>query len=134
MSSSVNINSLANDCYVYSIHVYICELLSTIAVQAVLVDSGFIDAKNSLFSVAVKKAVLHWYEICKCTHTHTHTVPSSVANRYVELNPDPQFRSDRPEWCFIRYDHTYHPTRAFQLELQWMVSTITLFHQLVRRG
>ena len=40
-ASLVDINSLENDCYVYSIHVDLCELL-TIAVQAVLVDSGFI--------------------------------------------------------------------------------------------
>ena len=54
-----------------------------------------------------------------------------MANRYVELNPDPQSRSDRPEWCFVRYDHTYHPLRAFQFELQWMVTTIEIFHQVV---
>lgn len=53
-------------------------------------------------------------------------------NRYVELNPDPQFKSDRPEWCFVHYDNRYHPHRGFQLEVQWMVSTITLFNQVVR--
>lgn len=54
-----------------------------------------------------------------------------MANRYVELNPDPSSRSDRPEWCYVHYDHTYHPLRAFQFELQWMVTTIEIFHQLV---
>ena len=58
-------------------------------------------------------------------------VPTYMANRYVELNPDPGSRSDRPEWCYVRYDHTYHPLRAFQFELQWMVTTIEIFHQLV---
>ena len=57
-----------------------------------------------------------------------------MANRYVELNPDPQTRSDRPEWCYVRYDHTYHPLRAFQFELQWMVTTIEIFHQLVSKS
>ena len=61
-------------------------------------------------------------------------VPTYMANRYVELNPDPGSRSDRPEWCYVRYDHTYHPLRAFQFELQWMVTTIEIFHQLVSRA
>ncbi len=55
-----------------------------------------------------------------------------MANHYVELNADPQFRSDRPEWCFVHYDYRYHPRRGFQFEMQWMVATITLFNQLVR--
>lgn len=54
-----------------------------------------------------------------------------MLNRYVELNPDPQERSDRPEWFYVRYDHTYHPRCAFQLEFQWMVATMNLLHQLV---
>ena len=54
-----------------------------------------------------------------------------MMSRYVELNPDPQMRSDRLEWCFARYDHTYHPHSAFQFELQWMVATVALLHQLV---
>ena len=52
----------------------------------------------------------------------------------VELNPDPSFRSDRPEWCYVHYDRLFHPQRSFQLEMQWMVSTVTLFNQLVRGG
>jgi len=55
-----------------------------------------------------------------------------MVNRYVELNPDPQFKSDRPEWCYVRYDHTYDPRFGFQLEFQWMVTTMVLINQLVR--
>ena len=64
-------------------------------------------------------------------HTHTHTVPASMLNRYVEVNPDPQGRSDRPEWCYVRYNHAYRPNCAFQLEFQWMVATMNLLNQLV---
>ncbi len=59
------------------------------------------------------------------------TVQSTRMNGCVELNPDPQFRSDRPEWCLVHYDRRYHPERSFQFEMQWMVATITLFNQLV---
>ena len=71
------------------------------------------------------------------THTHTHTlmyaVPASMLNRYVEVNPDPQGRSDRPEWCYVHYNHAYRPNCAFQLEFQWMVTTMNLLNQLVSR-
>ncbi len=60
-------------------------------------------------------------------------VPSSMLNRFVEMNPDPQTRSDRPEWCYVRYDHAYRPQCAFQLEFQWMVATMNLLNQLVSR-
>ncbi len=54
-----------------------------------------------------------------------------MLNRFVEMNPDPQNRSDRPEWCYVRYDHAYRPQCAFQLEFQWMVATMNLLNQLV---
>jgi len=51
---------------------------------------------------------------------------------FVEITPDPQKASDRPEWCFVYYDSTYHPSRTFQFEFQWVVSTAALISQLVR--
>ncbi len=59
-------------------------------------------------------------------------VPTTMHNRYVEMNPDPQYRSDRPEWSYVRYDHTYNPDSGFQFEFQWMVTTVVLISQLVR--
>ena len=50
---------------------------------------------------------------------------------FVELTPDPQKLSDRPEWCFVYYDSTYHPSRSFEFEFQWVVSTAALLSQLV---
>jgi len=50
---------------------------------------------------------------------------------FVELTPDPQKLSDRPEWCFVHYDSKYHPSRTFEFEFQWVVSTAALLSQLV---
>ena len=49
----------------------------------------------------------------------------------VEMNPDSNVKSDRPEWCYIHYDHTYNPKKAFQLEFQWVAATPCLLYQLV---
>ena len=49
-----------------------------------------------------------------------------MLNRHVELNPDPHFHSSRPEWCYVHYDPVYDPSQAFQLKLQWMVTTTNL--------
>ena len=62
------------------------------------------------------------------------TVPPSILNRRVELNPDPHFHSSRPEWCYVYYDPVYNPSEAFQLKFQWMVATTNLLSTLVRRG
>ena len=52
---------------------------------------------------------------------------------FVELTPDPQKLSDWPEWCFVHFDSTYHPSRSFEFEFQWVVSTAALISQLVMR-
>ena len=56
------------------------------------------------------------------------TVPERT---FVELTPDPQKLSDRPEWCFVHYNSTYHPSRSFEFEFQWVVTTAALLSQLV---
>lgn len=56
------------------------------------------------------------------------TEPSDV----VEMNPDTSAKSDRPEWCYVHYDHTYNPKRAFQFEFQWVAATPCLFHQMIQ--
>ena len=34
----------------------------------------------------------------------------------VELNPDTQAVSDRPEWCCVRYSSVFHHMTGFELE------------------
>ena len=50
----------------------------------------------------------------------------------VELNPDSQSASDRPEWCCVRYSSTFHHMRGFELEFQWMATTVSLLKKMVR--
>ena len=54
-----------------------------------------------------------------------------AASDMVEMNPDTNAKSDRPEWCYVHYDKTYNPKKAFQLEFQWVASTPCLLYQLV---
>ena len=58
-------------------------------------------------------------------------VPNDIFSHYVEYNPDLHGLSDRPEWCYIQYDHTYNPTQGYELEFQWMACTISLLHKSV---
>ena len=55
-----------------------------------------------------------------------------IFNRYVELNPDTQGKSDRPEWCYLRYDDTYKPTEVYEFEFQWMAATASILNELVK--
>ena len=49
----------------------------------------------------------------------------------MERSPDSQGTSDRPEWCSIRYSPIFHPLRGFELEFQWMATTVILLKKLV---
>ena len=55
----------------------------------------------------------------------------TTMSNLVEMNPDTSAKSDRPEWCYVHYDHTYNHKRAFQFEFQWVAATPCLFYQLV---
>ncbi|KAL5478011.1 hypothetical protein EMCRGX_G024886 [Ephydatia muelleri] len=55
-----------------------------------------------------------------------------AASDMVEMNPDTNAKSDRPEWCYVHYDKTYNPKKAFQLEFQWVASTPCLLYQLMQ--
>ena len=57
--------------------------------------------------------------------------PPEFFSRYVELNPDPKGVSDRVEWVYMRYNSSYDPCTTFDMEIQWMVATISILHTLV---
>jgi hypothetical protein len=70
---------------------------------------------------------------------HTHYKPehdrrtlSDLYTRFVEFNPDPKSLSDRPEWCYVHYDHTYNQMRGFGIEFHWMACTISLLYKLIQ--
>ena len=49
-----------------------------------------------------------------------------TCTKTVDLNPDPQGSSDRPEWTTVHYDAIFRPQVAFQMEFQWVVTTATV--------
>ena len=59
------------------------------------------------------------------------SVLPELSSRYVELNPDLQGISNRPEWFYVFYSPDYHPMKAYTLEFQWMAATISILHKLV---
>ena len=48
---------------------------------------------------------------------------------YVDISS--QGRTDRTEWGNARYHAHYHPSAAFELELQWLVATGSILGELV---
>ena len=61
------------------------------------------------------------------------SVVSDPSSRYVELNPDVQGISNRPEWFYVFYSPDYHPMKAYALEFQWMAATISILHKMVSK-
>ena len=60
------------------------------------------------------------------------TVPVDFFSRYLELNPaEKPKKSDRPEWCYLRYGNSYNPVHAYEMEFQWMVATASLLNEMV---
>jgi hypothetical protein len=51
--------------------------------------------------------------------------------KVVTVNVDPQGKSNRPEWCTVRYDSMYSPAHGFCLEFHWLVATPSLVHDVV---
>ena len=49
----------------------------------------------------------------------------------VEINPDTNSLSDRPEWCSVIYDSVFIPHVAYRIEFQWLVSTVSLVAKFV---
>lgn len=56
---------------------------------------------------------------------------ATLMHKYVNVDVDPQSKSDRPEWATARYHAHYSPICGFELQVQWMVSTGQILGDLI---
>ncbi|EDO41899.1 predicted protein [Nematostella vectensis] len=56
----------------------------------------------------------------------------ACAYKLVNLDCDPQHKSDRPEWCTLRYHGNYNPAHAFEMEVHWIEATGSIVHDMVQ--
>ncbi|XP_052240462.1 GATOR complex protein Iml1-like isoform X2 [Dreissena polymorpha] len=56
---------------------------------------------------------------------------ATLLHKYVNVDVDPQCKSDRPEWATARYHAYYSPLCAFELQVQWMVATGQILGDLI---
>ncbi|XP_053383864.1 GATOR complex protein Iml1-like [Mercenaria mercenaria] len=56
---------------------------------------------------------------------------ATLLHKYVNVDVDPQTKSDRPEWATARYHAHYSPHCGFELQVQWMVATGQILGDLI---
>ncbi|KAK3608532.1 hypothetical protein CHS0354_010391 [Potamilus streckersoni] len=56
---------------------------------------------------------------------------ATLFHKYVNVDTDANGRSDRPEWATARYHAYYSPKCAFEVQVQWMVSTGPVLGDLI---
>ena len=54
------------------------------------------------------------------------------AYKSVNLDSDPQRKSDRRESCTVRYHGNYNPAHAFEIEVHWIMATGCIVSDMVR--
>lgn len=53
-------------------------------------------------------------------------------SRKIEINVDPQGKSQRDEWAIIHYDTTHNPRNCYHFHLHWLVCTSRLVEDLIQ--
>lgn len=75
---------------------------------------------------------LHFYTKGKCCHGAGFVVfPATLLHKYVNVDVNPNKKSDRQEWATACYNAYYSPLCAFEIQLQWMVATGSLLGDLI---
>ena len=64
-------------------------------------------------------------------HPVNFCVSATQLHKYVNVEVDPNQKSERPEWSTARYHALYSPQCGFELQVQWMVSTGGILGELV---
>ncbi|XP_033102141.1 GATOR complex protein DEPDC5-like [Anneissia japonica] len=41
-------------------------------------------------------------------------------------------KTDRPEWCHVAYQQVFNPSQAFELKVQWLVSSSSMLNELLQ--
>ena len=64
-------------------------------------------------------------------HPVNFCISATQLHKYVNVEVDPNQKSERPEWSTARYHALYSPQCGFELQVQWMVSTGGILGELV---
>ena len=83
--------------------------------------------KNSHKSSTRKNIIFCLFDVYQANFC----VSATQLHKYVNVEVDPNQKSERPEWSTARYHALYSPQCGFELQVQWMVSTGGILGELV---